>query len=337
MRTRAYLVSLLIFVFFFLGMYSCNPDKSNKELTTNINPEIEELEKILIKDSTNHQALYHRAEWYYSNQDFDSSIDDLKKAIEYKSDQPQYHHLLSDAYMDYFRSKEALLVMESAAGLFPERIPTLLKLSETQHILKQYESSLFTIAKILTLNSQEAEAYFMMGLNFRSIDELDKAINAFQTATELNPELLDAWLILGKLFEDKQNPMALKYYEAAININPENPSTWHSKAFYLQNNGQLSEAINIYKQINNIDKYYLDAYLNAGILYMELDSFEQARDQFNIMAQLERQNFIAYYYRGLAFEALGQLDKAKEDYQNSINLNSKFSKARGALNKLNTQ
>jgi tetratricopeptide (TPR) repeat protein len=278
--------------------------------------------------------FFERARYYYENENYDAAIADLTQAIDLDSSIFQYYHLLSDAYMDYFKSRDALRTMEIAADLFPRNIPTLLKLSETQHILKLNEESLMTIARLLTVDDQNAEAYFMMGLNFRSAGETDRAINAFQTATELNPELIDAWIILGNLYESKNDPEAIKYYEAAINVNPDNPNAWHAKAFYLQNNAQIPAAIELYKKINTIDKYYTDAYLNAGILYMSMDSFAQAKEQFNIIAQLQTQNYIAYYYRGLSNKALGKIEDARNDFQNCINLNPEFAKAKIALAEL---
>ena len=60
--------------------------------------------------------------------------------------------------------------------------------------------------------------------------------------------------------------MDFQFYIQIHNVNPNNIAAWHSKAFYLQNNGKVKEAIELYKKINHLDRHYLDAYLNAGIL-----------------------------------------------------------------------
>ena len=169
----------------------------------------------------------------------------MKAAITLDSLVPEYYHLLSNAYMDYFRSRDALNTMVDAAERFPKRIPTLLKLSETQLILKQNEESLFTVAKILTIEPDNAEGHFMKGMNFRAIGETDRAIAAFQTVTELDPEILDAWLLIGDLFEQKGLPIAKEFYEAATRIAPDNINVWHSLAYYLQNNGEDQGALDL--------------------------------------------------------------------------------------------
>lgn len=306
---------------------STNPKAMVDDYTSSISKQI-------LADNGNAELYFKRGELNYKNAAYDAAILDLEKAITLDSLNPNAYHLLSDTYMDYYRSKDALMTMIRASERFPERIPTLLKLSETQLILKLNESSLLTVAQIFTLNPEHPEGHFMKGMNFRALGETDKAINAFQKVTELNPEMVDAWLIAGDLLDSKGLDIASDYYDAAINIEPKNTGAWHSKAFYLQNKGKDKEAIEIYKKINLIDKNYLDAYLNAGILYTTMDSLDQALEQFNIMASIKPENHLPYYYRGLIYNEQGKIAAARTEFQNCLNLKSDFAKAKQAMNNL---
>ena len=318
-----------------LALVQCKADTSSvSKVISEGEAALDELNTLIKKNPTDHKLLFNRANLRYNDENYDQAILDLNKAIEIDSMVPEYYHLLSDAYLDYYRSKDALQIMQKAGDVFPERIPTLLKLSETQLILKQNDESLFTVARILTIDPNNAEGHFMTGMNFRAIGETDRAINAFQKATELDPEITDAWLIIGDLFDQKGDKRALDYYEAAINSDADNPTTWHSKAYYLQNNNRDAEAIAIYKKINTIDKNYLDAYLNAGILYMTQDSVDQALEQFDIMASIKAQDYRAYYYRGLCYEKIGNISAAKADFQNCLNLKPDFEQATRAMHNL---
>lgn len=315
---------------------ACKQDSTSKKEAIQ-QPQEESLERFaqqLEKDSTNHGILYQRAQYYYANENYGGAIKDLILAINYDSLQVDYYHLMADACLDYYRSKEAVLTMERCIALFPDRIPSLLKLSEIYYILKQFEESLTVCGRIAALDPNEAEAQFMMGLNFRAMGDINKSINAFQTSTEINPDLVDAWIILGQIHEDKKDPLALDYFDAAINVNSNNISALHSKAFYLQNNNRMSEAIQIYRSISNIDKNYLDAYLNCGILYMNMDSLKMAKEQFEIMIGIKPQNSLAHFYKGEINSLEGNIEQAQQDYQNAVNLDSKNLKAKEALEKL---
>ena len=326
------LIILLCFVA--VLQFSCKADKTVKAEKKTGSPELDKLNAAIARDTLDHSLLFERAKLYYKNSYYDGAIADMVKAIGYERKNPDYYHLLCDLYLDYYKSKDALLTIERCVELFPKRIPSLLKLSETQLILKQYENSLATTSRILTINPETAEAYFMMGMNLRSIPDIERAKVAFRKATEIDPELVDAWLILGQIYESENDRKALDYYEAATNVDRNNPATWHSKAYYLQNHGQEDKALEIYRQINLIDKNYIDAYLNAGILYLDRDSIKQAYEQFDILINIKPTNHLAHYYRGISNELLSKTDNAKEDYKTTLILKPAFSKAKNALEAL---
>ena len=87
--------------------------------------------------------------------------------------------------------------MERAVALYPQRIATLLKLSEVQLILKQHNTALETIDRILRIDPQNPEAYFMFGMIFKEMGDTARAVNSFQEAVELDADLIDAWINLG--------------------------------------------------------------------------------------------------------------------------------------------
>ena len=324
MKTMNY--NLTIIVLFLAFISACKPDSKTAQVENSTSSVASEIE--ILEDP---EALFARANSYYNKEDYDRAIADLEKAIKSENPKAAYYHLLSDCNLDYYRSKDALMNMEKAAELFPENIPTWLKLSETQLILQQLEPALISVAQVMALEPDNPDAHFMKGMIFRAMGEGDRAINAFQTTTELDPEFTDAWLFAGELFEEKGLEIALDYYNGAINSSPDNITALHSKAFYLQNHNQDMEAIKIYKQINQIDKNYMNAYLNTGILYMTMDSLDKAMEQFNIMAGIQPQNHLPYYYRGLIYDARGDISAARTELQNCINLKSDFSKAKNAL------
>lgn len=292
---------------------------------------IDQLNEQIKANPNDPSLLVLRAEKLVQNQSFEEAVEDLQKAIAIDSLQPDYFHKLSDAFMDYYKSRAALQIMEQAAQRFPERIPTLLKLSETQLIIKDYGASIATVNNILGLDPQNAEAFFMLGLNFVEQGDTSRAINSFQTAVENNPELIDGWLYIGSLFEDQKSERALDYYNAAINANPNSIEALHHKAFYLQNHDRMDEAVNIYNQINAIDKNYEAAYLNKGILFLEKDSISRAYEEFNILIGLKPQNAVAYFYRGLCRQMENKLTAAAQDYNAAIALDPNMDRARRAL------
>jgi len=239
--------------------------------------------------------------------------------------------------MDYYKSFEALKTMQKVVFLHPQRIPSLLKLAEFQYILKQYEASVITLNNVLAVDRLEPEAFFMLGMNFRAIGDIERAKNSFQTAVENNPDLVDAWMMLGSIYEGQNDPQALVYYDNALLVSPDNIDVMHAKAFYFQNHKDIQAAIDLYKKINVLDPSYSDAYLNTGLLYLEMDSLAKAHEHFNIMIKSDVTNPIGYFYRAYTFEQIGELKKARMDYEQAIKLAPDFEEAKNALELLTSR
>ena len=330
-----------IFAFTFLislTLIGCKPSPkdslSNQRDNPYIDPNLARISQMIEQNPNDPDLWFDRASLFYEQEAYDEAIEDLRKAIEIDSLKPRFYHLLSDTYLDYYQSRRALTTMEDVVKLFPNRVPSLLKLSETQFILKQYIESISTLNRVIRVDPQNAEAYFMLGMNFRETGDEERATNSFQTATEMDPELIDAWIILGSLYEDREAPEALQYYENALRVDSLNIQALHSKAFYLQNHEDIAAALKIYKKINRIDPQYVDAYLNAGILRLEQDSIDLAFEQFNILANIDPSNYLAYYYRGFCHELRGEYGNAKNDFQSTLNIYPDFERAQEALNRL---
>ncbi len=316
-------IAVLLFTSVF-GFYACKNEKTAEEkgkFAITGDEIVDALTVEIDKDPLNDQLRFKRAERLYALQKYDECIEDLRVAITTDSMQAPYYHLLADAFLDNNLSSRALQSMQKAQALFPTRIPTLLKLSEIQLILTQYDAAILTLNEIIKIDPQNAEAYFMLGTTLKAMGEKQRAINAFQTATELDSKLIDAWISMGNLYSELGDKTALTVLRNAVNIAPKNASAQHALAFYLQNHGAENEAISIYRKIHTIDPGYTAAYLNCGILLMEKDSTNQALEMFNIMIGTDPKDWAGYHYRGLILMKQGKNKEALADFRSSTNLN----------------
>jgi tetratricopeptide (TPR) repeat protein len=325
-----YILRYLAWLGLILMVVSCQSKDKKQEQNLNGGP-MSELTTMIRNNPADPELYFERAKLYYESEAYDEAIDDISKAQRLDSIKPDYYHLLADIYLDYYKSFEALKTMQKVVELHPKRIASMLKLAEFQYILKQYNESVITLNNILAIDQLEPEAYFMLGMNFRASGDMERAKNAFQTAVENNPELLDAWLMLGSIHESENNPEAVVYYDNAILVAPNSVEALHAKAFYLQNNSRIEDAIKLYKKINLIDPQYPDAYLNTGLLYLELDSLGQAFEQFNILVNTDITNPLGYFYRGFTLEKGGEFEKARADYEQALKLAPDFQEAKDAL------
>jgi tetratricopeptide (TPR) repeat protein len=275
-----------------------------------------------------------RAKLLAEMQRYPEAIEDMRIAIIRDSLQARYYHLLSDLFMDSNNSSKGLLTMKTAGRLFPDSTMTQLKLAETQYILKQYGDATLTVNGIIRTQPQNAEAYFMLGLIFKESGEIAKAINAFQAATEFDNRLVDAWINLGQIFEAKKETIASRYYKTATEVDPNNIAALHSYAYFLQNSNQIDEAITLYKKINIVNPEYVDAYLNAGILYLERKEMAASLEQFDIMTKINPIDARGFYFKALTLFQQGDKVNARTQVQNALNIEPNYEDAQKLKAKL---
>lgn len=317
-----------------LAFAACKSDKGAEGPLPTGDATLDELNASIQANPKDHSLYAARAQYFYGRNGMDEAINDLTVALSLDSTNVEYHHLLADVYMDYFKSRLGLKTMERAAALYPKRIPTLLKLSEFYFILKQYDRSMETIDQVLRIDPQNAEAYFMFGMNFKEKEDINRAINSFQQAVEIDPKLIDAWINLGQLHATIDSRLSASFFDNAIEIDSTNAIAWHAKADYLRDKDDLKGALELYRQAAIADPQYEEAYYNAGLMYMEMDSIESGYREFDLAIQTNPLYVRAYFFRGYAAELMGNKSQARTDYDHALRLSPDYEQAREGLNRV---
>ncbi len=321
-----------------LAFTACNNDPkptTDAPVTVGGTPQIQDISMKIGESPTNASLYATRGALWYENENFDEGIADLEKAIQMDSTKPEYFHVLADMYMDYYKSRQGLAVMERAGALFPDRIPTQLKLAEFQLIVKQHNPALVTLQRIQMKQPLNSEMFFMFGNVFSDMGKIDQAITAYQRAVENDPKLVDAWVKLANLLADKDLPQAAKYFDNAIKADSTDISALHAKAYYLSNKkNDLKGAIQLYKKINAINPQYAEGYYNAGLIYLDMDSVEQAYQSFDLSVKFAPTFAEGYYHRGLTAEMKGDKAQALSDYQNVLRFDPEFASAKEGVQRL---
>jgi tetratricopeptide (TPR) repeat protein len=201
-------------------------------------------------------------------------------------------------------------------------------------ILQMHKESMKTIDQALQIDPQNAEAFFMFGMNFKEMGDTARAINSFQTAVENDPDLVDAWINLGQLHAALGNAIAGRYFETATRIDPKNIEALHARGYYQQSIGDLKGSLATFRKINRVDPKYAEGYFNAGLLLMDMDSIPSAYEKFDAAIQASPVHIQAYFYRGVAAEILGKKQQAKADYEQALKLAPDYAKAKEGLERV---
>lgn len=313
------------------------PAQRAAEAAEQQDPALAQLNALLEKDPQNDSLLFRRAELYWKSDVFDLAVRDINEAMRLDSTHPAYYHLMADIYLDYGRpndSKRAIDVMTEAGRKFPDRIPTLLKLSEFHLILRQYSMALYTVDRILKKDPQNAEAFFMAGRVALDKQDTTNAIKSLQKSVQLDASNTDAWFFLGRIFADKNNPLAVQYYDNVIRIDTNNMEAREFKGAFYKRRGDYAKAFPIYRDIIRRNPDYSYAYFDMGMMYLDMDSLQKAADNFDFSIKTDPLFVKAYYYRGVANELDGKMEQALADYIQANKMSPNFKEAKEARDRL---
>jgi len=333
MKLRA-LPAILLAGTVVLAVSMCKPDGDRTGPIRTGDPAIDQLSQEIAAHPDDLDLLYRRADLFYQKDAYEQAVQDLAALMRIDSSNLPAHHLLADVYLDSYQSAQALRTMERAVALYPDSIRTRLKLSEFQLILKQYDGAYQTLQGILAIRPNHPEALFMLGLTFRDQGKTEQAIGALQKAVEQDPSMAEAWVILGDLMDRTKNPLAGQYFDNAIRVDPASVAAWHAKAYYLQNNDRIAEAIDIYKKIHTLDVQYPEAYLNAAILYLYQDSLDAAEKEVDILNRIDPTNAAGWFYKGRVLQSRNMIPEARSMYEQALRLDPDYGQAQDALQEI---
>jgi tetratricopeptide (TPR) repeat protein len=324
----------------FILLNACKNDpkpQTTANPTEQLDPELAALNSLLEKQPENDSLLYQRGAVYFNLEGYDEALKDLGNAIRLDSLQPPYYHLMAEVFLEYGRpndSRRALEVLQTAARLFPDDISTLLKLSKYQLIVQQHNEALTTLDGVLRREPQNAEAYFMAGRVALDMKDTVHAINMLKKSAQFNSDNALAWRFLGRIYSEKNNPLAIQYFDNALRVDSTDLATREFKAMFYKRRGEFDQAFAVYRDIIVRNPDYSNAYFDVGMIYLELDSMQKAYDHFNISIKTDPLFVMAYYYRGLTAELMGNREAALADYRQANKMSPDYPEAKEALQRL---
>lgn len=165
-------------------------------------------------------------------------------------------------------------------------------------------------------------AYNNIGIAFFKKEQLDKAIEAYQSSVRLDPQYTKAHLNLGNAYAKKGlRDKALEEYQIVARLNPGSAETHYQLGSALNAGGFLNEAIEQWRIAVKLNPDFGDAHNNLAAALYSKGIIAEALDHYLIYAKLNPNNAVAHLNLGSAYAATGSYDRAIEHFQIASRLN----------------
>jgi tetratricopeptide (TPR) repeat protein len=204
---------------------------------------------------------------------------------------------------------------------------------------QQYKSAIDNFKRALTYDDKFEPAYLEMALSYMALNEVDSAINVYQTFTKLFPNKVEGYQGLGYIygFIKKDYEKSIENYKKVLSIEPQNQNALKLLVQVYEKSNNLSEAESLYTSLIEKDPNNKNTMKSYIILLSKLNKDKQASDYiekfyqmdstdkdilvlgFNINASLSKKEPVIYKTRYLKYlEKLFSLEPNNTDYLNAI-------------------
>lgn len=184
---------------------------------------------------------------------------------------------------------------------------------------KRWEEALLNLLKANELGINDQELNMMIGQVYESLNQMDKAAEAYGKAIKERPEDALLHLKLGDTLEKKRDyEGALKEYNSAIAIAIDFPEAYFHSARMLVKLGKFKEAEETYLSAIKIKKDYVDAQNNLTALYIDTKQITKAMNSAKKTLETDGGFVTGIINMGIVYELKGLKNKAGEYYRKAI-------------------
>lgn len=289
-----------------------------------------------IREDINNPELYvERSDLYLEIGDMNSAIKDIDRAIRLDSTNFRTMMAQADIFTKAGRLESSMNILEKAKELYPEESDLYVRMAEIYLIAKNNKESLKAADLAVKHDIYNEKAYFIKAYNFLELRDTSRAISSFRTAVEQNPDYYEGYLQLGLLFSAMNNPLAIDYFNNALDVRPNDKDALYARGMFEQEHEMLNEAMKTYTQAIKAHPDFREAYYNMGYLHMfYLKLYSEALQYFDQAIQADPKYYQAYYNRGYSFELMGDINNAAIDYKKALQIQPDYTLAAQGLERV---
>ena len=260
----------------------------------------------------------------YKEGDYDKTIELADKALAIAPDSHQVLLLRGRVRLSKGEPEKALADLTKAVQLDPENGNTLFHRASAYILLKHYQEAIADLNKTLELDGDEAPTYYSRAVAKRDSGDARGAIEDYTQTIRLDPSRDGAYV--GRAIcclTINQYDKAITDCDAALEVNPENEDAHGYRAlakFKLKDyRGTAADADEAIARGDNAEiVYYV-----RGASYLEIERFDEALRDANKVVDMKPESSANYLLRARVYAKMGELTKAKADFERARELDSR--------------
>ena len=310
------------------------------------------LEEEILGNPESPNGYYKRALYYKNHYKFKNAIDDINRALKLAPESAAMNYAKAEIQYaaamykgDVSLLDQAEIYLNYALEYDSINSDALLLLAELKAASSEPEKAMVYVNRVLKENQYLPRPYYVKGKIYESLGNMKLAESSYQTAIEMDANYYAAMIQLGWIYAQRQDDLALTYYDAALEIYPESMEAIRNKGLFYHFANRPLEARIYFNKMLEIDSTFEEAYFNIGNTYVGIyrDDMEQytkdtivekAIENFQKAVNINPGYIQAWYNLGLGYEVKGEKEQAIEVYNYILSNETNYQPAIDGLNRL---
>jgi len=333
----AVLVPLILFSCSQASQEKDNPKQEENTSYKSVDGDLElkRIDSLLKKKPNDAELLAKRADVLFKLLRQEEGVSDISKAFRLDSTNLEVRRVHAGYMMGQLKVLDARDDYNFIIEKDPSQAEAYLGLARTYAVEGNNKKAFQLVDEALKRNIKLRDAYVLKGIMFRSEGKTDLAISSYQTAVEIDPNYQSGYIALGNLHEEINSPLAMEFYNTAIQIDSLGLDALYAKALLLQNTQKLEESKEIYRKIAALNPKYVEAYYNQGYIHLVYENqYDSATHFFKKSVELQPNYLDAWYNLGLSEQARGRNKEAIKAYKEVLKLDENFEKAKKEIDNI---
>jgi len=186
---------------------------------------------------------------------------------------------------------------------------------------KNWEAAISDFSKAIELDPDAYAAYVNRGMVYASLGQLDRALADLNEALLIKPRLVEGLDARGYVhYRRKEFAAALSDLDRSIELDTEQPSAYHHRGLVHLAMGEVENGLKDLDKALALKPGFPAAAYDRALVYLKQGRLEEAVVDLTLTIEEEPRNGPAYLYRGRAYDALGDTERARQDLEKAREL-----------------
>ncbi len=202
--------------------------------------------------------------------------------------------------------------------------------------LKNYQKAIECYERAIQINPNLDIVWNNLGVAYvLNGGNYPAAIECGERVIQIKPTDDNAWSFLGDVYALSGNTQkAIECSEQAVNINPDNGKAWNNLGYVYDKLGNCQKSIECYEQAIRINPDAVHNWSELGYVYEKSENFQKAIECYEQAIRLNPNDYYNWRNLGMVYMFSENNQKAKECLDRAIKINPNDKFAQEMLNKL---